>query len=36
MLNRVNLIFKRIYLQKDVLRRESVAMFLKGEGLALE
>ncbi|WP_259391237.1 hypothetical protein, partial [Salmonella enterica] len=23
MLNRVNLIFKRIYLQKDVLRRES-------------
>lgn len=36
MLNRVNLIFKRIYLQKDVLRRESVAMFLEGEGLALE
>ncbi|MFP5802537.1 hypothetical protein ACSREC_28280, partial [Salmonella enterica] len=25
MQNRVNLIFKRIYLQKDVLRRESVA-----------
>ncbi|EJP7511411.1 [citrate (pro-3S)-lyase] ligase, partial [Salmonella enterica subsp. enterica serovar Infantis] len=36
MQNRVNLIFKRIYLQKDVLRRESVAMFLEGVGLALE
>ncbi|TGC81540.1 [citrate (pro-3S)-lyase] ligase, partial [Salmonella enterica subsp. enterica serovar Wilhelmsburg] len=34
MQNRVNLIFKRIYLQKDVLRRESVAMFLEGVGLA--
>lgn len=36
MQNRVNLIFKRIYLQKNVLRRRSVAAFLQDAGLTLE